>query len=95
MAKTEVVLYFLIPRSDSRADIEVKGARLVSTAPISSLVEAIQAKFGRQLPDIASGKRIKVFVEVDPSSSLSEYGIRDGDALILWVERPEELVEPL
>jgi len=95
MPKVETVLHFVMPRGDSKAQIVVKAARLVNTVPIANLVEAIQAKFGRKLPEILSGQRIRVFVEVDPSSALADYEIRDGDMIILWVERPEELVEEI
>jgi len=93
MPKVETVLYFVTPKGDSKAQITVKPARLVNTVPIANLVEAIQAKFGRKMPDILSGQRIRVFIEVDTSSRLTDYEIRDGDMLILWIEQPEELVE--
>lgn len=95
MSKIETTLYFVLPQDNSKAQIEIKAARLVNTVPASSLTEAIRDKFSHQLPKIASGKRIRMFVEIDPSAMLADYDIRDDSTIILWIERPEELVETI
>jgi len=93
MARTEVALLFVFP-SGKKARIESRAARLVSTAPAGSLIEAIQHKFRNSVSGIEKGT-IRMFVEVDPSMSLAEYNVRDDSIIILWVERPEDLVEPV
>ena len=87
MNSVEVKLMILSTR---RKSVIEEFVRMVSTAPINRLLEALVEEFG-DIPELRESENRKLFVEANAEATLEDYGVQDGSSLLILLWDGDEI----
>jgi len=91
--KPNITLKFIIVSGNTARIVEVEAA-VTTTAKIGSLLGAIREEFGEDM-QLSANQELQMFVQVPSNATLEQFGVGDGDSILLITGSGGRLVTPL